>query len=74
MRAFLREMICAPNGRVSARRFIAVALIPALYVGVLLPSVTTDKMYTISALISVLLVTSTIEKFNKQTPPTNETD
>ena len=65
MRAFLRDMFCDPNGRVSAKRFVAVSLIPALYVGFMSETVSDEKMYIIAGLISLLLVSSIVEKFNR---------
>jgi hypothetical protein len=69
MKAFLKDIFCDDKGRASAKRVTALALVLPFVFALYSPAVSEAKLYTIAGLISALLISSTIEKFNNQ-PPT----
>jgi hypothetical protein len=66
MLEFIKQIFSDDQGRASAKRICAIALIVPFVAAVFADSVNDSKLYTIAALISALLISSSIEKFNNK--------
>ena len=64
MKAFIKQIFCDDKGRASAKRVTALALILPLVFALYSPDVSEAKLYTVAGLISALLISSSLEKFN----------
>ena len=64
MRKFIKDIFCDDGGRASAKRVTALALVLPFVFALYSPAVSEAKLYTIAGLISALLISTSIEKFN----------